>query len=292
MAEIVGIYAATHTPVLLNFPNLVTPEEREHVFGAFKILGARLAATEAETIVVISNDHLHNFFLDNFPAFCIGASDRYRTPIEPWLEAEPRVLNGDAELGAYILGEALQAGFDPSFSMSLTLDHGTLTPLELAGFGADTRIVPLLTNCVQPPLPLLKRCIEFGRFLGRAIRRYDGCRRVAILATGGLSHDVGTPRMGMVNETFDREFLKRLAAGDDEDLLSYANAHLNEAGNGAEEIRNWLMAYGAANGAEVEVIAYRPLPAWYVGACVAAWSQTTESHIDQGVLHGSEQTEP
>ena len=281
MAQIVGIYAATHKPVLLNFPDQVTAAEREHVYDAFQHLGRRLAQSGADTVVIVSDDHMHNFFLDNLPAFCIGAADSYRTPIEPWLAAEPRVLKGDADLGAYLTGEALQSGFDPSFSMELTLDHGTLTPLELAGFDNSIAVVPLLINCVQPPLPTLRRCIALGRFLRRALVDYQGCERVAILATGGLSHDVGTPRMGMVNEEFDREFLRLLAQRDDDALVAYSDSHLDQAGNGAEEIRTWLVAYGAANGTPVDVISYRPLPGWYIGACVAEWPSTvgTEPRI-------------
>jgi aromatic ring-opening dioxygenase catalytic subunit (LigB family) len=277
MANIVGIYAATHTPVLLNFPDLVSGEDRDHVYDAFRTLGSRMATSGADTIVVISDDHMHNFFLDNFPAFCIGAGDRYNTPIEPWLAAERRVLAGDDRLGAHLLGEALQAGFDPAFSMSLTLDHGTLTPLELARLERETAIVPILVNCVQPPLPLMSRCIEFGRFLGRALRAYEGCNNVAVLATGGLSHDVGTPRMGLVNEEFDREFLRLLSCGDDAELVEYANSHVNEAGNGAEEIRTWLIAHGIAASAPIEVITYRPLPGWYIGVSVAQWQVRSEA---------------
>ena len=72
MAQIVGIYAATHTPVLLNFPDQVSAEDREHVYEAFKHLGSRLTASEADAVVVVSDDHLHNFFLDNLPAFWNG----------------------------------------------------------------------------------------------------------------------------------------------------------------------------------------------------------------------------
>ena len=95
MAQIVGIYAATHTPVLVNFPDQVTAAEREHVYDAFKHLGSRLAESRADTVVIVSDDHVHNFFLDNLPAFCIGAADSYRTPIEPWLAAAPRELRGE-----------------------------------------------------------------------------------------------------------------------------------------------------------------------------------------------------
>lgn len=271
MAQLVGIFAASHTPVMLNFPELVSEEERTEIRKAFDALGSALRAARPDVLVVISDDHLHNFFLNNFPAFCIGATDRYPTPVEHWLKAAKRELRGDTALGAHLLSAALQAGFDPAFSMDLTLDHGTLTPLELAGFGSELRIVPLLVNCVQPPLPTMQRSLQWGRFLGEAVRSYPAAERVAILATGGLSHDVGTPRMGVVNETFDREFLRLLGARDDATLLRFATEQVDSAGNGAEEIRTWLMAYGAAGNAPFEPLYYRAVAKWYAGIGIGRW---------------------
>jgi aromatic ring-opening dioxygenase catalytic subunit (LigB family) len=273
LAEIVGVFAASHTPVMLNFPELIDAGDLHDVRAGFAELGRRLAASAPEAVVVVSDDHMHNFFLDNLPAFCIGAADGYLTPIESWLKAERRVLPGDAALGAYLVGEALEAGFDPALSMHLTLDHGTLTPLELAGLAAEAPVVPVLVNCVQPPLPPMRRCLALGRFLGQALRAYKGLERVAVLATGGLSHDVGTPRMGLVNQAFDQGFLDRLAAGDDAALLAFAADHVNEAGNGAEEVRMWLVAHGIAqpDRAGLDVLYYKGLDGWYAGVGLAEW---------------------
>lgn len=271
MARLAGIFAASHTPVMLNFPELVSDEERTEILQAFRDLGAALQAVGAESVIVISDDHLHNFFLNNFPAFCIGASNRYATPVEHWLRAPRRQLTGDTQLGAHLLCAALQAGFDPAFSMDLTLDHGTLTPLELAGCADRLTVVPLLVNCVQPPLPTMRRALQWGHFLRDAVHSYPGAERVAILATGGLSHDVGTPRMGVVNEAFDREFLRLIGAEDDEALLRHASEQVDSAGNGAEEIRTWLMAHGAAGGAAFQVRYYRAVASWYAGIGIGQW---------------------
>ena len=191
--------------------------------------------------------------------------------MEHWLKVDKHELRGDAALGAHLLGEALAAGFDPAFSMRLTLDHGVLTPLHLAGIAHEVAVVPLLVNCVQPPLPTMARALAWGRMLGAALRSYRGCERVAVLATGGISHDVGTPRMGMVNEGFDREFLRRLESGDDDGLVRFCADHVNEAGNGAEEIRTWLVAHGAAAGARFETLYYKAQPHWYTGIALARW---------------------
>ena len=271
MAEIVGIYAASHTPVMLNFPELVGDEDREAVYCGFLELGARIKAADPQAVIVISDDHLHNFFLDNFPAVCLGAASGYESPIEHWLKAEKRMIPGHSGLSTYLLGAAFEADFDPAFSMNLTLDHGTLTPLELAGVDHSVAVVPLLVNCVQPPLPTMRRCLQWGTFLGDALRAYAGLDRVAILATGGLSHDVGTPRMGMVNPDFDRRLLELLALGDTTGAAAYAAQHVDTAGNGAEEVRTWLIAAGAAADARFEPIFYRPVPRWYTGIGIGEW---------------------
>jgi aromatic ring-opening dioxygenase catalytic subunit (LigB family) len=273
VAEIVGVFAASHTPVMLNFPHHLREDQLARAKGAFDELGRRLAAARPDAVVVVSDDHLHNFFLDNLPAFAIGAADSYQTPIEAWLKAEKRTLPGEARLGAYLIGEAMQAGFDPALSMQLTLDHGTLTPLELAGLDRNMRVAPVLVNCTQPPLPTMRRCLDLGRFIGAALKTYAGAGRVAVLGTGGLSHDVGTPRMGLVNEGFDRRFLELLAGGDDDALVAYAEDHVNEAGNGAEEVRMWLVAHGVASAERrtLDIVYYEALPEWYCGIGVAEW---------------------
>jgi aromatic ring-opening dioxygenase catalytic subunit (LigB family) len=270
MSELVGAFATSHTPVMLNFPDNIDPRDKTDIYAAFKQVGETLAACRPDTVIVISDDHLHNFYLDNFPAFCIGAGDSYAAPAEHWLKAEKHVLKGDANLGAHILGEALTAGFDPSFSMNLLLDHGVLTPLVLAGISTQVTIVPLLINCVQPPMPTMRRCLEWGRMLGRAIGSGQ-VGRVALLATGGISHDVATPRMGFVNESFDREFLRLMQAEDDEALVRFCTDHVNEAGNGAEEIRTWLLVRGAVSGARFVTRYYKAVPRWYTGIALGHW---------------------
>jgi hypothetical protein len=95
--------------------------------------------------------------------------------------------------------------------------------------------------------------------------------RVCILATGGLSHDLATPRMGMINERFDREFLAHLQAGDSAGAVAYARDHVHLAGNGAEEVRMWLVAMGAAGSTAFVPRLYEPVSDWYTGIGLGHW---------------------
>jgi protocatechuate 4,5-dioxygenase beta chain/2,3-dihydroxyphenylpropionate 1,2-dioxygenase len=104
-----------------------------------------------------------------------------------------------------------------------------------------------------------------------AIEATATARSVVVLATGGLSHWVGMPQAGTINEGFDRDFLIRLESGDAERLTDYDDAVLDAAGNGAHEIRTWLVAAGAAGkGVPFETLAYEPVPEWLTGTAIAA----------------------
>jgi Uncharacterized conserved protein len=271
VARIVSVHAVSHTPVMLNFPDAIPDTDREAIFAAFLQVGQAIRRADPDVIVVVSDDHLHNFFLDNLPAFCIGAATSYPTPVEHWLKVDRQVLPGHQELGAHLVGEALQAGFDPALSMDLTLDHGVITPLHLAGIAGEVPVVPVLVNCVQPPLPTMDRAYAWGTMIGDALRRFNGAERVAVLATGGLSHDIATPRMGLLNEDFDRRFLALLAANDPEALLRHATDRVHEAGNGAEEIRTWLIAHGVAGSAPFRCLYYKAVSNWYTGIGLGGW---------------------
>ena len=271
MAEIVAAFAASHAPPMVQRPEAIPEALRAQVFGQYREVGEQLAAAHPQALVVITNEHLHNFSLGNFPAVCIGMAERYAAPAELWLKLPATSIRGEAALGDYLYRQALEHEFDPSFTLSFRLDHGTLIPLHLAGIDPELPIVPVIFNAVEPPMPTMRRCLQWGHFLGDAIRAYAGLERVAVLATGGLSHDIGTPNMGATNAAFDREFLRLLAEPDPTELVAFAQARVQEAGNGAEEVRNWIVARGVMDQAPFEVLFYDDIPGWYTGVSVVSW---------------------
>ena len=272
MGSLVGAYAASHGPLLVREWDSLPEREKQRLKSAFERLGQRIAAAKPDVLIVVSPDHWSNFFLDNVPAVCIGVGGTNEGPPEPWMQAFPhREIPGHPALALHIVSEVMKQGFEPSVSHRLKLDHGVCIPLWRMGLERLPRIVPMLVNSIEPPLPSLSRCLAWGRQLAGAISSYVEPLRVAILATGGLSHSIGEPTMGAIYEDFDRETLRLFSSGE-RDLVSYLEKKLPTHGNGSEEVRNWLVAHGAAGARGFELVDYLPVPKVIVGCGFASWT--------------------
>ena len=271
MASLVGAFAASHGPLIVREWENVPPEQKKRMADAFRELGRRIAAAKVDVLVVVSPDHWSNFFLDNVPAICIGVGEMNEGPPEPWMKAFPhREIAGHAAFGMHLAKTALDEGYEPSVSHRLKLDHGICIPLWRMEMEKLPRIVPLFLNSIEAPMPSLKRCYQWGGLLKKAIDRYPEQLRVAILGTGGLSHSIGEKTMGAIHEDFDHETIRRFG-GAPEELIGYLDASLRSRGNGSEEVRNWLVAHGAAGGRGFELVDYVPSPKVIVGCGFAAW---------------------
>ena len=111
-------------------------------------------------------------------------------------------------------------------------------------------------------------------------------KRVSVIASGGISHDLSTPRMGMINEAFDRQFIEHLRSGHAAQAIDHATRQVHLAGNGAEEVRMWLMAMGmtqtlvaagrvthAVQGhAPFELDFYQAMHDWFTGIGLGHWA--------------------
>jgi aromatic ring-opening dioxygenase catalytic subunit (LigB family) len=271
VASFVGAFASSHGPLLVREWDAIPADQKSRLEKAFRELGKRMNAAKPDVLVVVSPDHWSNFFLDNYPAVCIGVGDSNEGPPEPWMKAFPqRELAGHAAFGLHLVKTALDEGFEPSISHRLKLDHGSCIPLWRMQPDKMPAIVPMLVNSIEPPMPSLSRCVAWGKLLRKAIESFPGKLRVGVLATGGLSHSIGEKTMGAIHEDFDRETIQ-LFSSSEKMLVDYLDRELPSRGNGSEEVRNWLVAHGAAGGRGFELVDYLPVPAVIVGCGFASW---------------------
>ena len=274
MAEIVAAALTAHAPLITGKPEVSRPEQRDRLYAGFDELRRRLAAARPDLFVMFVNDHLQNFAYDNLPAFCVGLAGSYQAPSPggaALMRLTPRTLRGDPEWAMGLLEAGLAAGIDFAYSHAIESWDEMSVPLSFLMPEATIPVVTVYTNCAAPPLPLTRRCLEVGAFVGEFARGRSAPARVALLATGGLSHWVGTPETGRINPDWDHWVLDHIARGDVAPLTRLTWEDIErDGGNGGQEIRNWIALLGALPGWKGEVLAYEPVAEWITG-CATVW---------------------
>jgi len=274
MATIVAGSLTTHGPQLTIKPVTADPQQSIRFRKAMAEARRRLEAARPDVLVVFSNDHLQNFFYDNMPAFCVGVGERYWAPSEgggKTLKIPARQISGAPEWSRAFLKTALDSDFDVSYSHELEFWDDLSVPLSFLMPEDTFPVVPILINCVAPPLPRPRRCYDLGALVKTFIEHArPGAERVALLGTGGISHRIGVPGHGIISPEFDQRVLGAIQRGDGEALAALTYDEIEEeGGNGGQEIRNWLPVLGALPGRKGQVLYDEPVPDWLVGTGVA-----------------------
>lgn len=272
MGTIVAAAAASHSPGISAFPVPDDPQSAERYHAGIERVADVFEAARPDVIVAITNEHFVNFYLNNIPAICVGTATSYFGPVEPFLKIPQVDVPGDRRFGKALVQSALESDFDVSFSEELRFDHGTMVPLHYVNRNMAIPVVPVMVNNLFPPLPTPRRLYAFGQFLARMIASQPDDLRVALLATGGLSHKVGTPDAGEINPEFDRAFLDDVVAGRGSKLASITSEELGAIGNGTHEARNWLGVMGAVGDIPAVVQSYEPIEAWATGCAAVTWN--------------------
>ncbi len=257
MAKIIGGVATTHVPSI----GKAIAEHKQNdpywkpFFQGFDYVHYWLARDKPDVAVVFSNDHGLNFFLDKMPTFAVGAAKAYRNEDEGWGIPVSRAIAGDPALSWHIINNLVADEFDITMCQEMLVDHAVTIPMTLMWPGEKWTIpiVPVSINTVQHPLPSLKRCLNLGRSVGRAIRSYPQDLRVLIVGTGGLSHQLDGKRAGFINKEFDQLCMDKLA--DEPDFLTRYSIHdfVEESGAQGVEFLNWMAMRGALTGQVREV---------------------------------------
>jgi gallate dioxygenase len=265
MARIIGAIATSHTPTI-GFAydrNKQDDPVWAPIFEAYKPIQRWIADRKPDVLFMIYNDHVTSFFFDHYSAFVLGIDDEYSVADEGGGARALPPVKGHAGLSHHI-GAALMADeFDMSFFQDKPIDHGMFSPLSMMAPHKPqwpVKVVPLQVGVLQFPIPSAKRCWKLGQSLRRAIESYPEDLKVAIVATGGLSHQVHGERAGFNNTEWDAQFLD-LIERDPVKLTQMTLADYARLGGveGAEVIM-WLVMRGAmsANVRKIHQTYYLP----------------------------------
>ena len=250
MARIIGAIASSHTPTIgFAFDrNKRDDPAWAPIFENFAPLAAWLAEKRPDALVLIYNDHVTSFFFDHYSAFALGVGPEWRVADEGAGARALPPIKGHPRLAAHV-GQSLMADeFDMAFFQQRALDHGCFSPLSVLcphEPAWPVALVPLQMGVLQFPIPSARRFFRLGQALRRAVESYPEDLRVAVVGTGGLSHQVHGERAGFNNPEWDARFLD-LFERDPERLAGMTIAEYAQLGGveGAEVVM-WLTMRGA-----------------------------------------------
>lgn len=250
MGEIVWAAATVHAPQLLTRPPQENQEQLDADIEAMEELGRGLDEAQPDVLILVGIDHVETFFPGAVPAFAIVtgetatsefAGHRYDIPIH--MPVATALLDG-----------LVQAGIDVAYTHEALLGHAFATPFEYVHGGRAIPVVPIFVNVYLPPLPTTSRCLELGKAIGKIIASRS--ERVAVLASGGMSHYPGTWKYFYPEYEFDHWMIQELEEGRPESLLELSGEQLDEVGN--TELLPWIVAMGAAGVSRGELLTYQP----------------------------------
>jgi gallate dioxygenase len=250
MARIIGGIGASHSPTIgfaKDTGKQNDPAWRP-IFEGFDAIRSWVHDKKIDVIFLIYNDHITSFFLDHYSAFVLGIDDRYAAADEGGGPRDMAPAVGHLGLSQHI-GQSLMADeFDLSFFQGKPVDHGFLSPLSMLGDEQGSwpgQVVPLQVGVLQLPMPSARRMWKLGQALRRAIESYPEDLNVAIMATGGLSHQVHGERAGFLNEAWDAEFLDLLQNAPEQLVNMRIADYAAKGGMEGAEVIMWLIMRGA-----------------------------------------------
>ena len=253
------------------------------ISNSFAALRQRFDAADPRALVVVCTDSGRLFSNVQVPQFCtfLGEDLWGSTAMSELGEpAEGHVVHlcGAPELAEFVQQELVDVGFDMNYARELRpmgqpyygAPAALVEPVIRLGLQA-VPVVPIFVNVHRRPAPNGRRCYELGAALSSILKEWP--EPVAVLASGGLSHDYLNDRAGWVDEPFDRWVLDMVRRGKGIRLGAIYDLDSDSIRGGAAEVRLWAAAAGAGEslGAKAHVVDYLPCHAVGVGLGFAYW---------------------
>lgn len=244
-----------------------------------------LRAAEPDVLIIVGDDQREVFgaaFNPTLAVYCGGEVSGRTMPNFIEGGGDQRVdLKCASEFAHALAGGLIEAGFDPAVMTELApltrpegIGHAFTRPghfLGIADMGIP--IVPVFLNAYHPPLPSGQRCYDLGAAIGLIADARP--EKVALLGSGGLSHDPNGPRAGWIDKDLDTWLLRKISEGSGEELATLFSFDSDTFHGGTGEIRSWITVAGAFGSTPAEVVDYIPLHHAVTGLGFAYWQRAT-----------------
>jgi hypothetical protein len=242
-------------------------ERGEAVERAVVALRREIQRAEPDVVVIFGDDQHEQFLDDNLPMLAIyhgrelpvagrharGNPSAWKSFEEGvWAETRPTYRAG-SELAEHLIAGLAEAEFDVArtnrLRESVGVGHAFAFLYRRLLPGTEVPVVPVMVNTYYPPnQPTSGRCYALGQAVRRAIETWQTDARVAVMASGGLSHVI-------MDEPLDRQVIDALERKDVQALRCLPRKQLV---GGTSEILNWVAVAGVMESEPMHLIDYVP----------------------------------
>ena len=251
MGRIVAGIGTSHVPSIggaYDRGKTATPAWKP-LFDAYVPVRAWLKELAPDVCIMVYNDHGADFFFDKYPTFAIGCADRYAIADEGFGVRPLPAIRGDLAFSQHLCRSLVYDEFDITVCQEMAVEHGFLVPMHLCfdpqEDGWPVAAIPVEVNVLQHPLPTARRCWRLGQAIRRAVDSYDKDIKVAIVGTGGMSHQLTGPGFGAMTPEPDLDFLDRLEQDPESLTEATHQAMMEKYGVEGIELIMWLVMRGA-----------------------------------------------
>jgi hypothetical protein len=252
----------------------------KNIRNGLAFLGERLNALRPDILLIIGDDQNENFLENNLPQFSIYLGKQF-------IAAERdgrlgRSYRCDADAAWTILEQCVESGIDLAYAKEFPNDHlishAHREPLEYLRIDGNLSIVPIFINAIHVPAPTPARCYQFGETLRRVVGALPDDKRIAVYASGGLSHfSAGYPwahykglcSLGSICVDFDHKIVGWMRDGQGRELAQLTSEDLIQ--NGEIELRQWITLMGMTGSRKPELLVYEPFYRGLLGMAVGYW---------------------
>jgi protocatechuate 4,5-dioxygenase beta chain len=265
MAKIIAGIGTSHVPAIgVAMDTGITEQPYwKPLFDGYRPVRTWLARVQPDVVIVAYNDHCVALSPETIPTFAIGVGDEFVPADEGWGPRPVPVVKNDPDLAWHLAESLILDEFDLTIMQQLKVDHGLTVPLSIGcGQPADWpfKVIPIEVNVVLYPQPTGRRCYALGRAIRKAVEAYDKDLKVAIIGTGGMSHQIHGERSGLINQEWDTAFLDDLTANPQR-LVNLTHVdYMRDAGAEGVELIMWLIMRGALNDEVKEVYRHFHIP--------------------------------
>lgn len=241
----------------------------DRIDKGFNVLKKQIEAYKPDALLVVGDDQGEVFTEAKMPIFCVFTCPEVHGSVNISLLDEPDednhiTLRCHSELACCLLNELERKGFEISESKEFKplgkpkrgIGHAFTRPVVKVIPNLDIPIIPFHVNAYFPPMPSARRCYELGQSIAYALKGRP--EKVAIMASGGLSHDPRGPRAGWIDTALDNWVLQQLASGNGEALCHLFEFDSDTLRSGTGEIRSWIVVAGACSEAKATIVDYIP----------------------------------